>query len=172
MASFGNTLIGGTGYSIIGGNDLIGGTAYEIIGGKTLIGGTAYDIGDSSGSSSGGYVTLQITDGFYPTSGTASLYCQAYVLYDNIRYTSGTISVPVGSIIKIYRKRGPKSQESLISTSYDVAYRYYEDTTLKQTSAYTTSSTIISTTLEITTNTKISFLYKSVSSGGGSGEIM
>lgn len=38
------TLIGGTGYEILGGRTLVGGTGYSISKGRTLVGGTGYDI--------------------------------------------------------------------------------------------------------------------------------
>ena len=92
----GKTMIGGTAYDVKPGNVMVGGTVYTIKEGKTLINGTAYSIKISSD------VVVTITG-----SGIQGTMKMAYVVIGGTEYTSSaTITVPTGTKIYCYAKRG------------------------------------------------------------------
>lgn len=80
------TLIGGTAYEISGGKTLVDGAAYSIKSGKTLVDGTVYDIELAK------MATLTIGN-FTTTHYSISV--------DGVVYNDTTLTVPVGTIVKI-----------------------------------------------------------------------
>lgn len=87
------TLIGGTAYEVSGGKTLIDGTVYTIDKGKTLVEGTAYEVGFARDA----VVTLKLT--------SYSSNYGSYAVIDGKTYTKTTLTVPVGTVIKLYLKK-------------------------------------------------------------------